>query len=229
MAIRRVDSSLGFEGEALQLSEYTSEWGFGVLGAGGQATELAGYAPSPIDFYAVDREYFVAGRHCVPIDDPGHAALQAEVVLAIGAPGAKIEAYRKWPGSRFATVIAASAVVAVTARVGEGTVVAPGASIMAGSRIGRHVLVNTGAIISHDCSIGDFSTVSPGATVGGRVQIDEGVFVGIGAVVRDGVSISAGAVIGAGAVVMGDVGAGEVVAGVPARLLRTSSEWLRSI
>jgi acetyltransferase-like isoleucine patch superfamily enzyme len=42
--------------------------------------------------------------------------------------------------------------------------------------------------------------------------------IGSGAVILPGVTIGEGALIGAGAVVTGDVGAGTVVAGVPARL-----------
>ena len=49
--------------------------------------------------------------------------------------------------------------------------------------------------------------------------------IGSGAVILCGVTIGEGAVIGAGAVVTGDVPAGVTVAGVPARLIRRSSEW----
>jgi acetyltransferase-like isoleucine patch superfamily enzyme len=45
--------------------------------------------------------------------------------------------------------------------------------------------------------------------------------IGSGAVILGGVSIGENALVGAGAVVTRDVGPGEVVAGVPARLLRT--------
>jgi maltose O-acetyltransferase len=48
-------------------------------------------------------------------------------------------------------------------------------------------------------------------------MIGENVWIGAGAIILKGVQIGTNAVIGAGAVVTHSVGAGEVVAGVPAR------------
>ena len=49
--------------------------------------------------------------------------------------------------------------------------------------------------------------------------VESGASLGSGCVVLGGVRIGAGALVGAGAVVTRDVGAGEVVAGVPARAM----------
>lgn len=53
-----------------------------------------------------------------------------------------------------------------------------------------------------------------------KTRIARRASIGTGAIILGGVSVGEGAVIGAGAVVTRDVQAGEVVAGVPARLLR---------
>jgi len=53
--------------------------------------------------------------------------------------------------------------------------------------------------------------------------VEHGVSLGSGCVVLGGVRIGAGALVGAGAVVTRDVGAGEVVAGVPARAMVAES------
>jgi acetyltransferase-like isoleucine patch superfamily enzyme len=53
------------------------------------------------------------------------------------------------------------------------------------------------------------------------ISIEKNVWIGTGAMVLGGVTIGADAVVGAGAVVTRDVPARTVVAGVPARVLRT--------
>lgn len=50
-------------------------------------------------------------------------------------------------------------------------------------------------------------------------RVCRGASIGSGAVILCGVTVGAGALVGAGAVVTRDVGPGEVVAGVPARVL----------
>lgn len=50
--------------------------------------------------------------------------------------------------------------------------------------------------------------------------------IGTGAIIMGGVTVGEGAMIGAGAVVTRDVAPGEIVAGVPARLLRTGGDGL---
>lgn len=202
---------------------------FGLVGAGGHALEVTEYCGRPVSFYAVDDDSFVKGLHCVSISSPDPYALDAEVVLAVGAPGGKLALWKKWPGRNFCVVVADSAVTALSAKLSPGTVVAPLAAIMAQVTLGDHVLVNTGSIVSHQSAIGAFTTLSPGVLVGGRVRIGAGVFVGIGAVIRDGVEIGDGAVIGAGAVVVDNVDAGAVMVGVPAKRIRTEAQWLKTI
>ena len=55
---------------------------------------------------------------------------------------------------------------------------------------------------------------------GSDVNIGDDVWIGAGAIILNGVNIGEGAVIGAGSVVTKDVGAYEIVAGNPARVIR---------
>ncbi|HEY7521956.1 MAG TPA: acetyltransferase [Methylomirabilota bacterium] len=113
------------------------------------------------------------------------------------------------------------AVVSPFAEVGEAATVLAAAVINAGARLGVHVLVNTGAIVEHDCTLGDHVHVASGARLASTVVVGAGAHVGLGACVRQLVRIGAEAVVGAGAVVIDDVPDGAVVAGVPARPLRS--------
>jgi len=121
------------------------------------------------------------------------------------------------PGTRWATVVHATAWVSPTARLQEGAVVLAGAVVNTGADVGRHAIVNSGAVVEHDVRVGDGSHVAPGAVIGGGTRIGENAFIGLGARVRDHVDIGAGAVIGMGAVVVESIAPGVTVVGVPAR------------
>jgi acetyltransferase-like isoleucine patch superfamily enzyme len=78
--------------------------------------------------------------------------------------------------------------------------------------------------VAHDCRIGDYVTFAPGVKCNGHIVIHDFAYIGTGAVLKPGsygspLVIGEGAVIGMGAVVTKNVGAGEVVAGNPARPL----------
>lgn len=121
--------------------------------------------------------------------------------------------------AEWATVVHAAAQVSPTAEIGPGTVILAGAVVNPGATIGSHAVVNTGAIVEHDVVVGDFAQLAPASVVGGGSRIGAGAFVGLGGRVRDHVSVGDGAVVAMGAAVVGDVLAGAVVAGVPARVL----------
>jgi acetyltransferase EpsM len=120
-------------------------------------------------------------------------------------------------GCVWATVTHPSAVVASDATVGEGAAILARAVVNPGARVGEHSIINTGAIVEHDVDLGTNVQVGPGTVIGGGAAIGRDVFIGLGARIRDHVRIGAGAVIGMGSVVVGDVPAGLVVVGIPAR------------
>jgi UDP-2-acetamido-3-amino-2,3-dideoxy-glucuronate N-acetyltransferase len=57
-----------------------------------------------------------------------------------------------------------------------------------------------------------------------RTVVERGASLGSGSVILGGVRIGAGALVGAGAVVTRDIAAGEIVAGVPARVVRQQAD-----
>lgn len=89
--------------------------------------------------------------------------------------------------------------------------------------VGPHVTMGPGCrFITGDHPVppdfGRFSDMSPSVS---PIRIEEDVFLGAGVTVLPGVTIGRGAAVGAASVVSRDVPPGAVVAGNPARVLRT--------
>jgi len=116
-------------------------------------------------------------------------------------------------------IVHPSAVIAKSASIAIGVFVGPGAIVNADAKVCSHAIVNSGAIVEHDVRVGINAHVGPRAVLGGGVVVGDHTLIGIGAVVLPGVKIGSGVVVGAGAVVVEDVGDGEVVVGVPARVV----------
>lgn len=112
------------------------------------------------------------------------------------------------------------AAIAASARIDAGTFIAAQAVLGPDVLVGAGCIINHGAVIDHDCQLGAFSHVAPGATLAGCVRLGARVLIGAGANILPGVSIGDDCVIGAGAVVLGDVEAGSVYVGVPARRVK---------
>lgn len=120
-------------------------------------------------------------------------------------------------GAEFATVVAASAYVSPSARLGVGTVVMPMATIGALAEIGDGCIVNTAASIDHDGHLQAYAHVAPGCHLAGNVHVGAGAFLGVGASVIPDITIGEWAVIGAGTTVIRDIPARTKWVGCPAR------------
>jgi len=131
-------------------------------------------------------------------------------------------------------------------RIGDETRVGPFVEIQKGAAIGARCKISSHSFICEGVTIEDqvfvghgvmfINDVEPRATnADGSLQAEadwtlvptrvrKGASIGSGAVIMGGITIGERAMIGAGAVVTKDVAADEVVAGVPARLLRTGGK-----
>jgi len=131
-------------------------------------------------------------------------------------------------------------------KIGRGTQIGSFTKIKATDgplTIGAHVVIGTNSFLSADkkgVSIGEHTMFGPNVTVVGNnyrfdrldipmsqqektsegIRIGRDVWVGSGATILDGVTIGDGAIVAAGAVVTGDVGEYQIVAGVPAKVIK---------
>jgi sugar O-acyltransferase (sialic acid O-acetyltransferase NeuD family) len=144
-----------------------------------------------------------------------------EFILAIGKPKDKknIAEHLKAKGAIFANLIHPTAVIARTARLGEGIIACPHSAISADSHVGNFVCINTFSGIGHDVQVGDFSTLSSSVILAGYVKIGEEVFFGTGANILPKVKIGNRATIGAGAIIMRSVADDTVMYSNPAKKL----------
>jgi len=127
-------------------------------------------------------------------------------------------------GFELITAIHPSAVIALDALIGPGSMVAAGAVVCPGTEIGRCGILNTAATVDHDCTIADGAHIGPGAHIAGYVEVGRCVWIGIGATIIDRKRIGAWSIVGAGAVVIEDVPDRVLVAGVPAKIIKSVKE-----
>ncbi len=148
------------------------------------------------------------------------------VIVGIGNNAMRKNIFQKLlhSGERCARAIHPTAIVAPSAKIGEGTVVCANAVIGVNAVVGADVILNTSCTVDHDNVIEDHAHLSVGVHLGGgTTTIGEGALVGIGATVMPGIQIGAWSIVGAAALAQHNVPDGVTVVGVPAHILKSAS------
>ena len=78
---------------------------------------------------------------------------------------------------------------------------------------------------THDGGVGLFRNEYPGMNIFGRIKIGNNVFIGSSTIFLPGVTIGDNVVIAAGSVVSKNIPSNSVVAGVPAKIIKSINEY----
>lgn len=96
--------------------------------------------------------------------------------------------------------------------------------------IGNNVTITSGVSFqTHDGGVGIFRKEYPGINIMAKIKVGNNVFIGQDAMIMYGVTIGDNVVIGSRSVVTRDVPDNVVVAGVPARIIRSMEEYKQSV
>lgn len=147
-------------------------------------------------------------------------------VIAVGDPRGKKQVAEKLEKSEinFANVIHPSVMMSEFVEFGKGVILCAGCILTANIRIGNHVCVHINSTIGHDAVLEDFSCIMPAVKISGNVVLKKGTYIGAGATLIPKVSVGEWTIIGAGTVVIKDVPDHIVAVGVPAKVVKSTSD-----
>jgi sugar O-acyltransferase (sialic acid O-acetyltransferase NeuD family) len=202
-----------------------------IVGAGGFGREVYRWAQAAFDPTEHRIKGFLSNRPAdlagfgieAPLlgDDEAYRIEESDRFLfAVGRPEVKRRMIErlKARGARFATLVHPTAVVAPTAKLGEGVVVCPFALVSDHVVLEDFAMLNFYSSVGHDGRIGRFAILSPYSTVNGFAVLGEEVFLASHVTVTARRKVGDGARVSANVAVHVDVPPRTLVYGSPAKL-----------
>lgn len=125
----------------------------------------------------------------------------------------------KEKGAKFLTLIHPTAIVANTAKIGQGVIICPFVTVSDHAQLGDFVMMNIYSSCGHDVKVGDYCILSPYATLNGFVILEDEVFLGTHSTIIPYKKIGYKSKISANSVVMREVPPNKIVFGVPGKAI----------
>lgn len=135
---------------------------------------------------------------------------------ALGYDRCQIGTFLQQHGLLPYSIIADSAIISPTARIGAGVQILPGVVIDARVEIGDYALLNLSVTVAHACKIARGVHLAPSVTMAGMSVIEDYVTLYTGVHVSPRVRVGARSVVGIGSTVLRDIPAGVLAYGMPA-------------
>ncbi len=202
-----------------------------IVGAGGFAREVCGYALShpdcgvrwavkgflddnPAALKGFDYPVGIVGSIRDYQPQPGDL-----FVNGLGLPKVKLACLPPLleRGAEFLTFIHPRSLLGPNVTLGRGCVLCPDVILTADVTVGDFVVLNCRCCAGHDSRIGSWSTLSAFCDVTGYAEVGERVFMGSHACVIPGKRIGDGALLGAGSVAIRNLPGEKTSFGVPAK------------